>query len=1113
MKRNKLSTIFITIFCMCVASFLIACSSGENGTHQHNIVSVSGKQATCTETGILAHGRCEECGKLFVRNSTTNEYEEVSSVVIPALGHSFGAYKETKAPSCTEAGEETAVCTVCLQTTTQDIPPLGHSFGAYEETKAPSCTETGEKMAVCTVCQLVTTQIIPALGHQGEWKVVAEPRCFDDGQRQRICTVCDALEEEAIPMYGEHDLQDSTCVGGKQCRRCNYTEGTGKGHAYGDWVVVAEATCTENGKKEKTCLVCDFKVTESIYKTGHSGNWLVRTSPTCTQNGEEYRNCPDCGMTETRTLYRTGHSGEWTITKEATCTQNGSKQRLCPICNQTETSIIPRTGHSGEWKTVTEATCTSSGSETRHCPVCQGDENRTIPKKSHSMTYETVTEATCTQNGLSIGTCSVCGQQENKTLAKLGHDMQGGSCTEPSICSRCGVAKYNDHIFGEWIEIVPPDCERYGIKQTTCTVCGEVKQELTSPVGHTLGNWIVRKEPTCTEIGYERNFCVICDKAIDRDINMIPHQESEWIIIEEASCTLSGLRQKRCIVCDHLIEEEVISALGHDLTEATCVEPKSCTLCSYTEGVALGHLIEGNECTRCNFIYSQLKFQLADDGNSYWVTEYQTLSSLIQLIIPSTYNGKAVTGIAPNAFDSLSIKEIYIPNTIEIIGESAFNDCYRIERVYFESNSRLKIIGSNAFSFCISLKSITIPDSVTSIGDSAFSNCAFTNVTIGNSVTSIGNYAFSNCRSLRSITIPDSVTSIGEGAFDQTFAVILCQVKEKPIGWTDTWTGYFSSSEIYWNISKEKLVDSNGVVYLLQGNSAAVITTSKKIEEITIRKTFAINGQQYSVTTIGDNAFYNCTSLTSITIPDSVTSIGDNAFSYCTSLTSIAIPNSVTSIGNYAFSNCTSLTNITIPDSVTSIGDWAFSGCNMLTYNKYGNANYLGNANNPYVVLIEVTNENVTNFEIHDNTKLIANSAFQRCGFLTNITIPDSVTSIGDDAFSYCTSLTSITIPNSVTSIGDGAFYNCTSLTSITIPNSVTSIGDWAFYNCTSLTNVTIPNSVTNIEYQAFANCPLTDITYSGTMEEWNRIEKDSSWDYGTFIYTIHCTNGNITKW
>ena len=174
-----------------------------------------------------------------------------------------------------------------------------------------------------------------------------------------------------------------------------------------------------------------------------------------------------------------------------------------------------------------------------------------------------------------------------------------------------------------------------------------------------------------------------------------------------------------------------------------------------------------------------------------------------------------------------------------------------------------------------------------------------------------------------------------------------------------------------------------------------------------------------TVTSIGEEAFYNCRSLTSVTIPDGVTSIGEDAFWNYTSLTSVTIPDSVTSIGGYAFHNCTSLTSVTIPDSVTSIGGYAFHNCTSLT----------------------------------------------------SVTIPDSVTSIGEYTFSQCTSLTSVTIPDSVTSIGGQAFYKCTSLTSVTIPGSVTSIGKSAFSECTSLTSVTIPDGVTSIGRGAFSDC------------------------------------------
>ena len=232
-----------------------------------------------------------------------------------------------------------------------------------------------------------------------------------------------------------------------------------------------------------------------------------------------------------------------------------------------------------------------------------------------------------------------------------------------------------------------------------------------------------------------------------------------------------------------------------------------------------------------------------------------------------------------------------------------------------------------------------------------------------------------------------------------------------------------------------------------------------------------------SVTSIGDLAFDGCTSLTSITIPDSVTSIGKSAFYGCTSLTSITIPNSVTSISGSAFSGCSSLTSIMIPNSVTWIGDWAFNGCTSLKSVTIPNG---------VMSIGEYAFrgcKSLTSITIPSSVTCIGDSAFEDCTSLTSITIPSSVTSIAARLFEDCTSLTSITIPNSVTSIGDDAFRGCTSFTSITIPNSVTSIDDWAFSGCTSLTSITIPDSVTEIGYSAFEGCTsLTSITIPNSL-------------------------------
>ncbi len=323
---------------------------------------------------------------------------------------------------------------------------------------------------------------------------------------------------------------------------------------------------------------------------------------------------------------------------------------------------------------------------------------------------------------------------------------------------------------------------------------------------------------------------------------------------------------------------------------------------------------------------------------------------------------------------------------------------------------------------------------------------------------------------------------------------------------------------------------SSGLTYELnEKGNAYVVTGIGACKDSAVYIPEVYNG--LPVAEIARRAFYNCSTMTELTIPASIKTIGtqvffkaenlhtvyynssygskDNPFfsqsnvktvvfggkiipSYilvdCTAATEVIMLDSVTSIDRGAFSGCTGLTSIVIPGSVTSIGWSAFENCTGLEdvyitdvdawlHISFDDRDAYLNRFGTLHILDENGNE-VTELLIPDSVTSIGHFAFYGCTSLTSIVIPDSVTSIGGSAFYSCTGLTSIVIPNSVISIGESAFENCTSLTSIVIPDSVRSIGLFAFQYCTGLTSIVIPDSVMKIDDYVFYGCAeLTSVT------------------------------------
>lgn len=467
-----------------------------------------------------------------------------------------------------------------------------------------------------------------------------------------------------------------------------------------------------------------------------------------------------------------------------------------------------------------------------------------------------------------------------------------------------------------------------------------------------------------------------------------------------------------------------------------------------------------------------LKFTLINNGAGYEVSKGSAeIDGVIEL--PSAYNGKPVIKIASNGFLNCSnLSGIIIPSSVTAIGKDAFKGT----AIWDDSNDvvyadkwvvgyKLSIgdlvlksdtIGISDYAFYgKGIVGINLPSSLKCIGSSAFQNCnKLTEVIFADNVVleSIGSYAFANS-ALTSISITETVKTIGNRAFD--------------------------SCKDLTNIT----VEPENTVYKSDGNCL-------------IRKTdnVLLQGCKNSVipnyiTIIGERAFSNISSLTSITIPYGVEEIGDYAFSSCSSLTSIILPSSVTAIGTFAFYYCSNLSEIELPDSVISLGKYAFAGCKNL---------------------IEVT--------LPDNLVVLKTNTFYGCSALSNIVISENLETIENDAFSGCYNLTVINIPKNIISIGNSAFYDCRNLTAINVDSQnsayssvdgvlydksqtvlicypvkkfgeiamqsgITEIGSYAFFG-NGMTQIIIPASVTTIGDYAFSGCgDLTGVYFeSGSM-------------------------------
>ena len=482
------------------------------------------------------------------------------------------------------------------------------------------------------------------------------------------------------------------------------------------------------------------------------------------------------------------------------------------------------------------------------------------------------------------------------------------------------------------------------------------------------------------------------------------------------------------------------------------------------------------------------------DGNVNYLIGY--LGDDTNLVLPESYNGSTYEIYQYAFYNRDDIISVIIPSGVTSIGNYAFYDCYKLVEVINKSSLNI-IAGSSSYGYvAYYAKEVHSGESkIVNYNNYLFYTYNGVNYLLGyvgndthlvlpesynGSTYKIYRYAFCNRDDVISVIIPNSITSIGEYAFYG------CSGLEEIYFNATAMNDLSSSNYVFYNAGK----NGNGIRVVIGKNVTKIpaYLFCPNYSSDYAPKIVSVEFEEGSVCkSIGNYAFYNCSSLTSVTIPDSVTSIGDRAFEGCSSLTSVTIGNNVRSIGSCAFYDCSSLTSVIIGNSVTSIGNHAFSDCSSLTSVTIGN-----------------------------NVRSIGSYAFYYCTSLTSITIPDSVTSIGGYAFNGCSSLESITLPfvgsnKSATSASSGTlfgyifgtssysgsvgtkqyyssenyatYYIPASLKSVTITGGNILYG--AFYNCSRLTSVTIGNQVTSIGNSAFYGCSKLNDVYITDIAAW----------------------------
>lgn len=1061
----------------------------------------------CSYTDAVTPATCTASGYTTRTCSVCNDSIETDKTA--ATGHKWAAW--------THKDDDTH-SRICLN----DASHSESGKCTYEtQTIAPTCTEEGYTAYNCTVCHYYEERdpdsIIAALGHNmsSTWTAVS-----GTNMHAQTCSRCDYAVKEnckfetkstVAPTCVERGYDNQTCSICNNTRQANETPA--KGHTFGAWQsgngtehsrscsvcpavekqncviqnVVTYPTCTAGGYTTSSCSICKYSA--QINETKAYGHNFTRFDAISGQdNHTAYCTRTGCGHFE---------SQECNFNMQvvpATCEAAGYTSYECRFCTNTKrTEGMNALGH--QWSTWEYVRLSDAHRHT--CTRCSKVESQNCIWEPQ----DTVV-ATCGTDGYTNYKCSVCQtvSQKDLTLATGAHkwdEYTWNNSKHSHTCSVCRLVETQGCTYD--VQNIAPTCTAAGKAVHTCTVCNHVNTfTLGSALGHQWGKYMFSQETnngsqisgthtrtcmrdgcnaidtpqncnlttstgkiSCTEPTKDTVYCSVCLHTFNTTESApIGHQWNSYAMqpnnkhnrtcsichitekvdctyndatLENLSCSQQQIVRETCIYCNaaRTITLPPREHTWNTVADDSSTHTRTCSVCKKTEKYK--HDYENsNICDACGF--DGLNYELAVGRAGYVVKDDNNVLNAERIKIPAMHEEKPVVGIKASAFTgNNTIISVELPYTLIEIGEYAFMNCKALQEITIREAdetqsaaravvyaSQLTKIGNNAFFACKTLVTFNLPDSVRQIGD----------------------YAFEYCENFAHIHIPAEVTEIGTAAF---------------LG-----TAFFNDAS-NWNGKDNKALYINK--NLIRVNPNLANETEFEIEAGT--------------TTIGSNAFENCTWLKKITIPTSVTTSNSDAFLGCTGLNEvvykgkyyewmainfkndaanpvhinmntvnfniekatgeITIDSNITSIPSGTFRN-TEITKVTISSSVTSIGAYAFYGCSQLK------EIVLNDTDNITSIGVDAFTESAyakdeSNWE---NGVLYLKTTGSSCYAVDakpeqvsgSLMLKDNTILIATETFKNCTNLTSITIPYTVRTIGARAFNGCSSLTSATFqPN------------------------------------------------------------------------------